>query len=75
MLLSCHFSFVPFNLKQFLSFFFFFLHFETFVVVQRLSLRLHLLGEPVFLTFSLTLSPLRGLGSPKMQVLRALTSQ
>lgn len=73
MLLRCHFSFVPFNLKQFLSFFFFFLHFEAFVV-QRLSLRLHLLGEPVFLTFSLTLSPLRGLGSPKMQVLRALTS-
>ena len=74
MLLRCHFSFVPFNLKQFLSFFFFFfLHFEAFVV-QRLSLGLHLLGEPVFLTFSLTLSPLRGLGSPKMQVLRALTS-
>lgn len=74
MLLSCHFSFVPFNLKQFLSFFFF-LHFEAFVVVQRLSLRLRLLGEPVFLTFPLTLSPLRRLGSPKMHVLRALTSQ
>ena len=27
MLLSCHFSFVPFNLKQFLSFFFFFFTF------------------------------------------------
>ena len=65
MLLNCHFSFVPFNLKQFLSFFFFFLTFGSICCCSETVPQVAFVGGTCIFNISLDLESSGRIGQPQ----------